>query len=87
MDKITISCLLILSLKENIKNMMMARIQNMGSHVPWVNSLSFVFTKHNDNTVHETIGVTPRDATFKKMKSKCGLILLAKPSMPVNTPL
>ena len=50
--------------------MIMTRIQNMGSNVSWVNLFSFVFTKYNDKTVHESIGMTPSQATLKNMKSK-----------------
>lgn len=50
---------------QRIKNMVMIRIQNMGENVSWVKLLSFVFEKYN-NTKHETIGMTPRQATQGK---------------------
>jgi len=53
---------------QRIKNMIMSRIQNMGSNVSWVNLLSFVFTKYNDKTVHESIGMTPKQATLKQIE-------------------
>lgn len=51
---------------QRIKNMIMARIQGMDTKVSWVKLLPFVFTKYNDKTVHDTIGMTPRAATLKQ---------------------
>jgi hypothetical protein len=52
-------------LVQRIKNMLMIRIQGMNQSVSWVRLLSFVFDKYND-TKHETIGMTPKQATMKK---------------------
>ena len=51
---------------QRIKNMIMARIQGMDTPISWVKLLPFVLTKYNDKTVHETIGMTPSQATLKK---------------------
>ena len=51
---------------QRIKNMIMSRIQGMETKVSWVKLLSFVLTKYNDKTVHDTIGMTPKQATDKK---------------------
>jgi hypothetical protein len=51
---------------QRIKNMIMARIDGMDTDVSWVKLLPFIFNKYNDKTVHETIGMTPYNATLKR---------------------
>jgi len=46
---------------QRIKSMMMVRLQTIGEDVAWVKLLSSVFNKYN-NTEHNTIGMTPKQA-------------------------
>ena len=51
---------------QRIKNMVMSRIDGMNTKISWVTLLPFIFTKYNEKTVHETIGMTPKEATLKR---------------------
>ena len=51
---------------QRIKNMIMARLHGMDEKVSWIKILPFVLTKYNEKTIHNTIGMTPAQATLKK---------------------
>lgn len=51
---------------QRTKNMIMTRINGMDEQVSWIKLLPFVLTKYNEKTVHDTIGMTPAQATLKK---------------------
>jgi hypothetical protein len=47
-----------------ITNMVMARIDGLHVKDPRVKLLPFVFAKCNDKIIHDTIGMTPAQATL-----------------------
>lgn len=51
---------------QRVKNMIMTRINGMDEQVSWIKLLPFVLTKYNEKTIHDTIGMTPAQATLKK---------------------
>lgn len=51
---------------QRIKNMIMTRINGMDEQVSWIKLLPFVLTKYNEKTIHDTIGMTPAQATLKR---------------------
>lgn len=51
---------------QRVKNMIMTRINGMDEQVSWIKLLPFVLTKYNEKTIHDTIGMTPAQATLKR---------------------
>lgn len=51
---------------QRIKNMIMTRINGMDEQVSWIKLLPIALTKYNEKTVHDTIGMTPAQATLKR---------------------
>lgn len=51
---------------QRVKNMIMTRINGMDEQVSWIKLLPIALTKYNEKTIHDTIGMTPAQATLKR---------------------